>query len=63
MAYKCQTRANIKHNTTYAEFTAAIACAKTSLYLLSILDELGLKSENSTVVCDGSVAAAEMADV
>ena len=44
VAYKSKSQPTIAHSTTEAEFTAATDCAKTALYLHSILEELGIRS-------------------
>ena len=62
IAYKTKSQATISHSTTEAEFTAATDCAKTALYIRSILKELGLRCENPTTIYEDNAAAIEMAN-
>ena len=61
-AYKNKSQPTITHSTTEAEFTAATDCAKTALYIRSILEDLGLHQHNATKIFEDNAAAIEMAN-
>ena len=60
IAYKSKSQVTISHITTEAEFTAAIERAKKTLYIRSIMSELGLEQERVTVLYKENTAAIEI---
>ena len=62
ITYKSKSQATFSHSTTEVELTAATYYVKTAVYIWSILKELGLEYENSTVIYEDNDAATEMAN-
>lgn len=59
---RSKSQTTVAHSTTEAESTAAIACAKTALYLHSILEEIGLPPQYATKTYEENAAAIEIAN-
>jgi hypothetical protein len=62
IAYKSKYQPTIALSSTEAEFTAAAEAGKTTLYLRSILYELGFSQDLATVVFEDNTGALHMAN-
>lgn len=59
-AYKSKSQTTMAYSTTEAEFTAATDCVKTTMYLNIFLEEVGLATQNETIIYEDNTAAIEM---
>ena len=55
--YKTKYQPTVAHSTTEAEFTAACDAAKVTLYVRSILDELGIPQDAATMIYEDNAGA------
>ena len=60
--YKTKFQPTIAHSTTEAEFAAACDAGKITLYLRSILEELGLEQHHATIIYEDNRGALLMAN-
>lgn len=58
--YKTKFQPTIEHSTTEAEFAAAYDAGKITLYLRSILSELGIDQEHATIIYEDNMGALMM---
>ena len=61
IGYKSKSKVTIAHSTTEAEFTGAQNVLKAALFSRSRLNDIGLTSENCTIIYEDNAAATEMA--